>query len=144
MDSKPTAQLVLKRNQDRRVRSGHPWVFSNEVAGVEGSPADGPPSENGPAAPGPPGGPVLEAGRHDWRREALIFSTRLASGGGGARCTTPPNQRDARCITHRSLTQSAIGFVSPHSALRHQPSIRIKICFEEIQLLSCIFKKKEN
>ena len=36
MDSKPTAQLVLKRNQDRRVRGGHPWIFSNEVARIEG------------------------------------------------------------------------------------------------------------
>ena len=34
-------RLVLKKNQDRRVRSGHPWVFSNEVAGVEGAPVDG-------------------------------------------------------------------------------------------------------
>jgi len=33
--------LVLRKNQDRRVRGGHPWVFSNEVAEVEGSPADG-------------------------------------------------------------------------------------------------------
>jgi len=35
------ARLVLKRNQDRRVRSGHPWVFSNEVQGVEGTAEDG-------------------------------------------------------------------------------------------------------
>ena len=41
MDSKPTAQLVLKRNQDRRVRSGHPWVFSNEIDHFEGEPAPG-------------------------------------------------------------------------------------------------------
>jgi 23S rRNA (cytosine1962-C5)-methyltransferase len=34
-------RLVLKKNQDRRVRSGHPWVFSNEVAVIEGAPADG-------------------------------------------------------------------------------------------------------
>ena len=41
MDSKPTAQLVLKRNQDRRVRSGHPWVFSNEIERFEGEPGPG-------------------------------------------------------------------------------------------------------
>ena len=35
------AQLVLRKNQDRRVRAGHPWIFSNEVAGVDGQPADG-------------------------------------------------------------------------------------------------------
>jgi len=34
-------RLVLKKNQDRRVRVGHPWIFSNEVAGLEGEPADG-------------------------------------------------------------------------------------------------------
>src|SRR4051794_39542716 len=40
-DSKPAAQLVLKRNQDRRVRSGHPWVFSNEIERLEGEPGPG-------------------------------------------------------------------------------------------------------
>jgi 23S rRNA (cytosine1962-C5)-methyltransferase len=34
-------RLVLRKNQDRRVRGGHPWVFSNEVATIEGGPADG-------------------------------------------------------------------------------------------------------
>jgi 23S rRNA (cytosine1962-C5)-methyltransferase len=34
-------RVKLRKNQDRRVRGGHPWVFSNEVAEVEGSPADG-------------------------------------------------------------------------------------------------------
>ena len=34
--SEPRARLRLERNQDRRVRGGHPWIFSNEVAGVEG------------------------------------------------------------------------------------------------------------
>ncbi len=34
-------RLVLRKNQDRRVRGGHPWVFSNEVAEVQGAPADG-------------------------------------------------------------------------------------------------------
>src|SRR5207249_2905986 len=34
-------RLVLKKNQDRRVRAGHPWIFSNEVAELLGSPADG-------------------------------------------------------------------------------------------------------
>lgn len=36
-----TAQLLLRKNQDRRVRGGHPWVFSNEVAELRGAPADG-------------------------------------------------------------------------------------------------------
>jgi 23S rRNA (cytosine1962-C5)-methyltransferase len=39
--SSPSPRLVLHRHQDRRLRSGHPWVFSNEVAKVEGDPADG-------------------------------------------------------------------------------------------------------
>lgn len=35
------ARLVLARHQDRRVRGGHPWIFSNEVASIEGGPAAG-------------------------------------------------------------------------------------------------------
>jgi 23S rRNA (cytosine1962-C5)-methyltransferase len=38
---KGSAQLHLRRNQDRRVRAGHPWIFSNEVARIDGSVADG-------------------------------------------------------------------------------------------------------
>ena len=34
-------RLVLKKNQDRRVRGGHPWVFSNEVGAIEGEPKGG-------------------------------------------------------------------------------------------------------
>src|SRR5262245_3635362 len=34
-------RLVLRKNQDRRVRAGHPWVFSNEVEHLEGSPKEG-------------------------------------------------------------------------------------------------------
>jgi 23S rRNA (cytosine1962-C5)-methyltransferase len=37
----PTARLLLDRNQDRRVRGGHPWIFSNEVGTIEGSAVDG-------------------------------------------------------------------------------------------------------
>lgn len=39
--AEPVSHLTLKRNQDRRVRAGHPWIFSNEVASVEPEPADG-------------------------------------------------------------------------------------------------------
>ncbi len=31
----------LGKNQDRRLRSGHPWVFSNEIESIEGEPAPG-------------------------------------------------------------------------------------------------------
>jgi hypothetical protein len=34
-------QLVLHRHQDRRLRGGHPWIFSNEVERVIGSPEGG-------------------------------------------------------------------------------------------------------
>lgn len=37
----PTAQLALRKNQDRRVRAGHPWIFSNEVAGLSEKVEDG-------------------------------------------------------------------------------------------------------
>ena len=36
-----TARLVLRRGEDRRVRGGHPWIFSNEVAAWEGPVEDG-------------------------------------------------------------------------------------------------------
>jgi len=39
--SVPSARLVLRRGEDRRVRGGHPWIFSNEVAGFEGEVEDG-------------------------------------------------------------------------------------------------------
>ncbi|MEO7843496.1 MAG: rRNA large subunit methyltransferase I, partial [Candidatus Eisenbacteria bacterium] len=33
--------LRLKKNQDRRIRAGHPWIFSNEIDAIEGEPAGG-------------------------------------------------------------------------------------------------------
>jgi len=39
--SAPVKRIVLRKNQDRRVRGGHPWVFSNEVAAIEGAPGPG-------------------------------------------------------------------------------------------------------
>jgi 23S rRNA (cytosine1962-C5)-methyltransferase len=35
------ARLVLRKNQDRSVRGGHPWIFSNEIAELAGEPKDG-------------------------------------------------------------------------------------------------------
>jgi len=35
------ATLHLAKNQERRIRSGHPWVFSNEIESIEGSPESG-------------------------------------------------------------------------------------------------------
>jgi len=29
-------KISLKKNEDRRIKAGHPWVFSNEIAQVEG------------------------------------------------------------------------------------------------------------
>jgi len=34
-------RLLLRPHQDRRIRGGHPWVFSNEISSIEGEPADG-------------------------------------------------------------------------------------------------------
>lgn len=39
--STPAARIVLQRGQDRRIRGGHPWIFSNEVAAYEGAFDDG-------------------------------------------------------------------------------------------------------
>ena len=41
MDRPGRALLVLRKNQDRRVRGGHPWVFSNEVQAIQGEASDG-------------------------------------------------------------------------------------------------------
>jgi 23S rRNA (cytosine1962-C5)-methyltransferase len=35
------ARLILAKNQERRLRSGHPWVFSNEIAAIDGTPEPG-------------------------------------------------------------------------------------------------------
>ena len=29
-------KIRLKKNEDRRIRSGHPWVFSNEIERIDG------------------------------------------------------------------------------------------------------------
>lgn len=34
-------QIVLKKNEERRVLSGHPWVFSNEIREIKGAPGIG-------------------------------------------------------------------------------------------------------
>jgi 23S rRNA (cytosine1962-C5)-methyltransferase len=34
-------RVRLAKNQDRRLRSGHPWVFSNEIEAAEGNPGPG-------------------------------------------------------------------------------------------------------
>jgi len=34
-------QVLLRRKEDRRIRSGHPWVFSNEIRETKGSPGAG-------------------------------------------------------------------------------------------------------
>ncbi|MEG8946874.1 class I SAM-dependent rRNA methyltransferase [Rosettibacter firmus] len=35
------ADIILKKNEDRRIKKGHLWIFSNEIAKVEGEPLDG-------------------------------------------------------------------------------------------------------
>lgn len=35
------AAIFLKKNESRRIRNGHQWVFSNEIAKTEGSPDSG-------------------------------------------------------------------------------------------------------
>jgi 23S rRNA (cytosine1962-C5)-methyltransferase len=34
-------RLILRKNQDRRVRGGHPWIFSNEIGEIDGAPEPG-------------------------------------------------------------------------------------------------------
>lgn len=35
------ARAILAKNQERRLRSGHPWVFSNEIESFDGTPLPG-------------------------------------------------------------------------------------------------------
>jgi 23S rRNA (cytosine1962-C5)-methyltransferase len=35
------ARLILKPREETRIRAGHPWVYDNEIAGVEGNPPSG-------------------------------------------------------------------------------------------------------
>jgi 23S rRNA (cytosine1962-C5)-methyltransferase len=37
----PVPTLRLAKNQERRIRAGHPWVFSNEIESIEGKPESG-------------------------------------------------------------------------------------------------------
>ncbi len=37
----PVTRLILRQGHDRRLRGGHPWVFSNEIESLEGTPKDG-------------------------------------------------------------------------------------------------------
>ena len=34
-------KIILKKNEARRLRGGHPWVFSNEIARIDGERAAG-------------------------------------------------------------------------------------------------------
>lgn len=29
--------IILKKNEDRRIKAGHPWIFSNEIARIDGT-----------------------------------------------------------------------------------------------------------
>ena len=33
--------VILKKNEDKRIRAGHPWVYANEVAEIRGKGTNG-------------------------------------------------------------------------------------------------------
>ena len=35
------SRLTLKKNEDRRLKLGHQWIFSNELESIEGAPENG-------------------------------------------------------------------------------------------------------
>lgn len=37
MHCDPMLIITLKKNEDKRIKAGHPWVFSNEIAAVQGA-----------------------------------------------------------------------------------------------------------
>jgi len=66
-------RLLLRPHQDRRIRGGHPWVFSNEIGAIEGEPADGSIVDVCDAR-----GAFL--GRGYWNRRSLIAARLLTRG----------------------------------------------------------------
>ncbi len=50
--------IVLKKNEERRIQAGHQWVFSNEIQGVNGAPKSG---------------DIVEIFRHDMKRMGIGF-----------------------------------------------------------------------
>jgi 23S rRNA (cytosine1962-C5)-methyltransferase len=71
--SEPSARLLLRSHQDRRIRGGHPWVFSNEIGAIEGEPTDGSVVDVCDAR-----GAFL--GRGYWNRRSLIAARLLTRG----------------------------------------------------------------
>jgi 23S rRNA (cytosine1962-C5)-methyltransferase len=41
MAAVPIKKVFLKRNEEKRINSGHPWVFSNEIREIQGAPSKG-------------------------------------------------------------------------------------------------------
>jgi len=39
--AQPTKSITLRKNEEHRILRGHPWVFSNEIREIQGSPAKG-------------------------------------------------------------------------------------------------------
>ena len=50
--------IVLKKNEERRIQAGHQWVFSNEIQAVNGAPKSG---------------DIVEIFRHDMKRMGTGF-----------------------------------------------------------------------
>jgi len=50
--------IVLKKNEERRIQGGHQWVFSNEIQTVNGAPKSG---------------DIVEIFRHDMKRMGVAF-----------------------------------------------------------------------
>ncbi|MBI1798154.1 MAG: class I SAM-dependent rRNA methyltransferase [Candidatus Eisenbacteria bacterium] len=69
----PPSRLLLRKNQDRRVRGGHPWIFSNEIERVDGAPSPGDVIEVADAR-----GAFL--GRACWNPHSLIAARLLTRG----------------------------------------------------------------
>ena len=50
--------IVLRKNEEHRVQSGHQWIFSNEIQAVNGAPKSG---------------DIIEIARHDMKRIGIGF-----------------------------------------------------------------------
>jgi 23S rRNA (cytosine1962-C5)-methyltransferase len=66
-------KITLKKNEDRRVRNGHPWIFSNEIAQIDGDRSPGSAAEVRDA-----GGGLIGCGHYNPRS---LIAVRLLSTG---------------------------------------------------------------
>ena len=125
-------RVYLKKNEDRRIRAGHPWVFSNEIGRIEGEPEPGAACELFDV-----GGSLLGTGYHNPR--SLIAVRLLSLQREDIDTVEFFEQRIAAALTHRkSLYPGLETFRLVYGESDHLPGLVVDKYGEylSIQLLS--------